>query len=98
MADHSQRFSFQSDVIVQTIEGEALLLKLQDEEVFSLNETAARIAELIGEGRPVGAVIDALTEEYGISRDDVEHEVDDLVQALLSRGLIVVAEGDQKDR
>ena len=50
MADHWQKLSFAPDVVVQVINGEALILKLQEEEVFSLNETGARVAQLIDEG------------------------------------------------
>jgi hypothetical protein len=89
MADHRQNFSFAPDVVVQVINGEALILKLQEEEVFSLNETGARVAQLIDEGRSLDAVIDTLTAEYETSRQDIEREVNDLVQALVSKGLVV---------
>lgn len=89
MTDHWQKLAFAPDVVVQVINGEALILKLQEEEVFSLNETGARIAQLIGEGRSVDAVVDTLTAEYETSRADIEREVIDLVQALVSKGLVV---------
>ena len=89
MADHWQTLAFAPDVVVQVIKGEALILKLQEEEVFSLNETGARVAQLIEEGRSLNAVIDTLTAEYETSRQDIEREVNDLVQALLSKGLVV---------
>jgi len=84
------KVSFAPDVIVQTIDGEALILKLQDEEVFSLNATGARIAQLIGEGQRLDTLIDILSSEYGLSSKDVEREVDSLVQKLLSKGLVIV--------
>lgn len=90
MTDYGQRLTFAPDVIVQTIDGEALILKLQDEEVFSLNATAARIAQLIADGQRLDALIDILCSEYGTSRNDVEREVGSLVQALLSKGLVVI--------
>lgn len=89
MVDHRQTFSFAPDVVVQVIKGEALILKLQEEEVFSLNETGARVAQLIDEGRSLDAMIDTLTAEYETSRQDIEREVNDLVQALVSKGLVV---------
>jgi Mg2+ and Co2+ transporter CorA len=89
MTVHWQKFSFAPDVVLQVINGEALILKLQEEEVFSLNETGARVAQLIDEGRSLDAVIDALTDEYATARENIEHEVNDLVQALVSKGLII---------
>ncbi len=90
MTDFSQKLQFAPDVIVQAIDGEALILKLQDEEVFALNETAARIVQLIGSGQRLDALIDVLCREYGMARDAVEQEVGSLVEALLERGLLVV--------
>ena len=41
MVEHPQKLSFAPDVVVQVINGEALILQLQAEEVFSLNKTQA---------------------------------------------------------
>ena len=89
MADHSQHLSFAPDVVVQVINGEALILKLHEEEFFSLNETGARVAQLIEQRRSLGEVIDTLTDEYETAREQIEREVNDLVQALVSKGLVV---------
>jgi hypothetical protein len=97
MVDHWQTFSFVPDVVVQVINGEALILKLQEEEVFSLNETGARVAQLIAEGRSLDAVIDTLTAEYETSRQDIEREVTDLVQTLVSKGLVVRRESQGRE-
>jgi hypothetical protein len=97
MVDHWQTFSFAPDVVVQVINGEALILKLQEEEVFSLNETGARVAQLIAEGRSLDAVIDTLTAEYATSRQDIEREVTDLVQTLVSKGLVVRRESQGRE-
>ena len=97
MAEKWQRVLFAPDVVVQVINDEALILKLQDEEVFALNETGARIARLITEGEPLERVIDILTGEYATNRTDVEREVSALVQTLLSKGLVVPWPGAQEE-
>jgi uncharacterized protein YlzI (FlbEa/FlbD family) len=89
MADPWQQLSFAPDVVVQVINGEALILKLHEEEVFSLNETGARVAQLIEQRRSLDEVIDTLTDEYETAREQIEREVNQLVQALVSKGLVV---------
>jgi hypothetical protein len=89
MTDSQQTVCFAPDVVLQVIEGEALILKLRDEVVFSLNETGARIAQLIADGQRIDVVVDTLSREYGIDRDAVKREVQGLVGALLSNGLLV---------
>jgi hypothetical protein len=83
------RVTLAKDVVVQVIGGDALVLNLRDETVFSLNPTGARIAELIRTGISLDEVIDALCREYGADREEVARDVDDLVSTLLSRGLVV---------
>ncbi len=94
MIDTGNTVALAPDVIVQTIDGEALMLKLHDEEVFSLNDTAARIAQLIKEGdRRIDDVVDVLSTEYGLLRADIAHEVGRLMEEFLARGLVVVHSG-----
>jgi hypothetical protein len=76
-------------VVLELIDREAVLLKRGDEAVFSLNDTGARIAELISSGVRLDHVVEALSEEYGCSRTRVEGEVVDLVHTLSARGLVV---------
>jgi Coenzyme PQQ synthesis protein D (PqqD) len=84
------KVSFAPDVVLQVIDGDALLLKLQDEEVFSLNATGARIAELVAEGLFLDAIVARLAHEYEASPSDVRKDVDDLVRTLRAKGLLVV--------
>jgi coenzyme PQQ synthesis protein D (PqqD) len=87
--EHSGRLFFASDVVLQVIDGEALLLKLQDESVFSLNDTGARIAQLIDSGHGVDDATQILSREYGVPGAAIESEVKGLVQVLRSKGLVV---------
>ena len=96
MTDRQQRLTFAADVILKVIDREALILKLDDEVAFSLNETGARIAQLIAEGKGIDAVVDVLVGEYATERSEVDREVTSLVEALLGKGLLVV--GDSGER
>jgi hypothetical protein len=89
-----RRVTFAKDVVVQVIGGDALILNLRDENVFSLNPTGARIAELIEKDMSLDAVIDTLSLEYGVERREVAEDVNELVQALMSKGLVVPAAGE----
>jgi hypothetical protein len=78
------------DVVLRVINGEALLLKLNAEDVFALNDTGTRIVQLFTEGRDLDAVLEALHEEYGVERTELRHAIRDLVDALRARGLVAV--------
>jgi hypothetical protein len=81
------------DVVLRVINDEALLLKLNAEDVFALNDTGTRIVQLMTEGRDLEAVLDALEEEYGVERVELQRAVTDLVDALRARGLVAVSRG-----
>ena len=83
------RVAFAPDVVLQVIDGEALVLRLGDETAFALNETGTRIAQLIGDGTDIPALIDRLAGEYGKSRTEVEQAVNDLVRVLVSKKLVI---------
>jgi hypothetical protein len=81
-------------VVVQTVGGEGLLVNLADESVFSLNESGARVADLLRVGGPPSVIVTALAETYGLARAAIEQDVTALLEVLLARGLIVVEGGD----
>ncbi len=83
-------FSFAPDVVLQVIDDEALILKLQQEVVFALNETGARIAHLIGEGQSIDLVSETLAREYERCVTEIRPEVERLIDVLKSKGVLVV--------
>ena len=84
-------FSFAPDVVLQVIDDEALILKLQQEVVFALNETGARIAHLIGEGQSIDLVSETLAHEYERCVTEIRPEVERLIDVLKSKGVLVVS-------
>jgi hypothetical protein len=89
MSDNDQTVSLAAGVVLQVIDGEALILNLNDEVVFSLNETGARIARLIEEGQPLRVIAETLSREYDISREDAQREVEGLVTVLREQRLVI---------
>jgi hypothetical protein len=87
-------FSFAPDVVLQVIDDEALILKLQQEVVFALNETGARIAHLIGEGQSIDLVSETLAREYERCVTEIRPEVERLIDVLKSKGVLVVRRRD----
>lgn len=93
---NDRTLAFAPDVVFQTIDGEGLLLGLHNEVVFSLNASGARIVELIAEGRGVSAIVDTLSTEYECPRDEIVEDVQQLIDSLRTRGLIVQGTGETR--
>ena len=78
------------DVIVQELEGEAILLNMQDGMFFGLNPVAKRMWELLTELGESEKVLNRLLEEYDISEEQLRRDFKDFIDRLLSKGLIEV--------
>ena len=83
-----QKFSIPEAVLFQEVSGETVLLDLDSESYFGLDEIGTRIWILLNEGRGQGGIVDALLEEYEVERDTLEADVAELLGNLLEAGLI----------
>lgn len=70
--------------------GEAVILSLKSAQYFGLNEVGARIWNLIQEPKTVGAVLDAVLEEYDITPDQLECDLLALLEQMVINDLIEV--------
>jgi hypothetical protein len=83
-----QKFSIPEAVLFQEVSGETVLLDLDSESYFGLDEIGTRIWMLLNEGRGQGGIVEALLEEYEVERDTLEADVAELLGNLLEAGLI----------
>jgi len=84
----TDHFSISDEVLSQEVNGETVLLDLDGESYFGLNEVGTRIWQLLNEGLNVGLVLDTLDEEYDVERKQLESDVEELLESLLGPGLI----------
>ena len=82
-------FAFAPDVVLQVVDDEALILKLRQEVVFALNETGARIAHLIAEGKSIDLVSETLAREYERCVTEIKPEVERLIASLKAKGVLI---------
>lgn len=72
-------------------EGEAFILTPEDSTLHCLNETGARIWQLIDGLKTVRDMVDAIYEEYEIERDKAIEEVVRFLEKLHERNMVVVS-------
>ena len=72
--------------------GEAVLLNLVTERYFGLDDTGTRMWVALTTSDSVQAACELLLDEYNVDRDQLWHDLLDLVEKLRSRGLIEVSE------
>lgn len=65
------------------------MVDLSGGKVFELNQTGARIVELIAAGNSIDKILAALFDEFDVDRAAMREEASALIQSLLDRGLVV---------
>ncbi len=93
MTNSARHYGLPADTVLQLGDGEAVLLKLSDENMFALNDTGAEIVRRLTDGLALGALIDDLARTYQVPAADVARDVESLVADLLQRGLLIEREG-----
>jgi hypothetical protein len=84
----ADQFEISSEVLSQEVNGETVLLDLQGESYFGLNEVGTRIWQLLQAGRSIRGLLDTLYDEYEASEDRLASDVDELLDKLTQSGLI----------
>jgi coenzyme PQQ synthesis protein D (PqqD) len=85
----AERPSLSNDVAWRRVGDDAVLVHLKTNRIYSLNRTAARFLELIGEGCDRDAAEAALLSEFDVGGNELRREMDDLLEALAKDGLLL---------
>jgi hypothetical protein len=81
-------------VIHQVIDGEAVLIHLDQGLYYSLNETGARIWSWLNDGRTRDSIVETLSRTTTTARDEIAAGVDDIIARLTSEALLVPSPTD----
>ncbi len=89
----SQRFCKRDSLVSRTIAGQTLVVPVSKnaadlDSVYVLSPVAARIWELLDEKPPVDAIIETITGEFEVSREDAARDVMDFLNGLSAQELI----------
>ena len=84
----SYKISIPAQVMARQVGDETVILDLASGTYFGLDPIGARIWQLIGEGKSLGEVCEALLAEYEVSREQLQGDLERLLQELGSKGLI----------
>lgn len=79
-------------VVVRELDGEAVLLNLDTEIYFGLDEVGTRMWQLLTTQPTIQAAYDALLAEFDVSLETLAEDLTVLVRELLEHGLVTVAE------
>ena len=84
----TDHFKLSDEVLSQEVNGETVLLDLEGEAYFGLNEVGTRIWQLLQSEHSVAGMVDSLSAEYDVSREQLESDVSGLLDKLTEAGLV----------
>lgn len=76
------------DVVIQEVQDELVLLHLGTEQYFGLEKVGMQIWHLLRQGLNREAILDRLGSEYSVDREQLAHDLDELLLHLLEHGLL----------
>lgn len=80
----------------QEIEGEAVLLHLESETYFSLDEIGTRIWQLLERHGDVERIAAEMLNEYDVEESQLREDIERMVRDLTEAGLVTVESGEPK--
>jgi Coenzyme PQQ synthesis protein D (PqqD) len=84
----SARIKVPAHVLVQEIGGESVLLNLENERYFGLDETGTRMWAALTTARSIQSAYDSLLAEYEVDAERLRSDVQELVAKLMENGLV----------
>ncbi len=82
------KISIPDGVLVQELQGESVLLNVNTENYYGLDEVGTRMWAVLSEAPSIGQAVDTLLEEYEVERATLESDVDALLTELIEKKLI----------
>ena len=86
----NQAVKLSPEVISQEVSGETVLLDLDSENYFGLDEVGTRIWQLIGVSGDLQVIHDTLLEEYDVSEQRLQQDMEKLLNEISGLGLITL--------
>ena len=86
----NQNITLSPEVISQEVSGETVLLDLESENYFGLDEVGTRIWQLIKETNDLAAIYQTLLTEYDVSEERLQQDLDTLLGEISQLGLVTL--------
>ncbi|HEY9190788.1 MAG TPA: PqqD family protein [Sulfurovum sp.] len=88
--DLNQKIIFADTVFAQEVDDEMVILDMESENYFGLDEVGTSIWQAMQEHGTLQDVFDALLEQYDVEPEILEKDLSDFVEKLLESGLVEV--------
>jgi hypothetical protein len=85
-----QRVLLPRDVLISNVQDESVILNLDSERYFGLDEVGTRFMTLLTTSATIQAAFDVLIEEYDVDAAVLRQDLSEMLERLLEQGLVKV--------
>ncbi len=78
------------DMVASKMDGETVMMSLENSEYYGLNQIGSRIWDLIAEEVQISDLIEQLTEEYEVTYEACKNDVISFLDHLYGKGLVLL--------
>ena len=86
----NQKITIAETVFAQEVDGEMVLLDMESENYFGLDEVGTEIWQAMQEYGNLQEVLNALLEQYDVDAEVLENDLEEFVGKLVESGLVEV--------
>ena len=90
----TMRFTVPDTVLVQELEGECILLNLQNERYYGLDDVGTRMWTALTTFGSIQEAYDALFAEYNVTPEQLRQDLTRMVEQLMDNGLVCLSKDD----
>jgi hypothetical protein len=88
---NSTLFKRSPELVFTDLDGETIMMSLENNSYYGLNPVATRIWELLSEPKSLENIVDELTSEYDITPEQCKNEVIVFLEEMINKKTINIA-------
>ena len=88
----SNKLTVPPDVLLNTVDGESVILSLATESYFGLDESGTRMWSALTTSDSIERAYETLLTEYDVEADVLRRDLSNLIEKLLEKGLVKIGE------
>src|SRR5512143_1127090 len=92
----TMRATVPEHVLMRELDGEAVILNLNQGQYFGLDEVGTRMWQAVTTSPTIEAGYENLLDEYEVGPDELRHDLAELLGRLVGNGLLAVSEVPQE--
>ena len=86
----ADRIEVPDEVLISGLQGESVILNLNSERYFGLDEVGTRMLSVLNDAESIQAAYETLREEYDVEDEILRHDLISIIEQLVELGVVKI--------